>query len=43
MMTGLIIRMIVWWLETPNQYSAAQMAGMLYQVLYRKKPPSTQT
>ncbi len=43
MMTGLIIRMIVWWLETPNQYSAEQMAGMLYQVLYHKKPPSTQT
>ncbi len=43
MMTGLITRMIVWWLETPNKYSAEQMAGMLYQVLYRKMPPSIQS
>ncbi|MGA9398345.1 MAG: TetR-like C-terminal domain-containing protein, partial [Anaerolineaceae bacterium] len=40
MTTGLITRMIDWWLNTPNNYTAEQMAGMLYQVLYRKKPPT---
>jgi AcrR family transcriptional regulator len=38
-LTGLISRMLYWWLETPNDYSAEQMAGMTYTVLYRKQPP----
>ncbi len=33
--------MISWWLETPNEYAADEMAGMLYQVLYRERPPLT--
>jgi AcrR family transcriptional regulator len=42
MMTGLITRMISWWLDTLNDYTAEQMAGMIYQSLYRKKPPADQ-
>jgi len=42
MMTGLITRMISWWLDTPNDYTAEQMAGMIYQALYHKKPPTVQ-
>jgi AcrR family transcriptional regulator len=42
MMTGLITRVISWWLDTPNDYTAEQMAGMVYQELYRKKPPALQ-
>jgi len=40
MLTGLISRMLYWWLETPSDYSAEQMAGMTYVVLYRKQPPA---
>lgn len=42
MMTGLITRMISWWLNTPNDYTAEQMAGMIYETLYRRKPPVPQ-
>jgi AcrR family transcriptional regulator len=43
MMTGLITRMINWWLATPNKYTAEQMAGMIYKVLYHKNPPTIQS
>ncbi len=39
MMTGLIARLIGWWLRAGNAYSAEQMAAMTYKVLYRKAPP----
>ncbi len=38
-LTGMISRLIFWWLETPNRYTPAQMAAMTYEVLYRKRPP----
>ena len=38
-LTGVISRLVFWWLETPNRYTPAQMAAMTYEVLYRKKPP----
>jgi AcrR family transcriptional regulator len=38
-LTGLISRLLYWWLETPNDFSAEQMATMTYQVLYRKQAP----
>jgi len=38
-LTGIISRLFYWWLSTPNNYSAEQMAAMTYQVLYRKDPP----
>ena len=40
-LTGLISRLLYWWLEIPNDYSAEQIATMTYQVLYRKQPPGT--
>ncbi len=40
MMTGLITRLIGWWLKAGNDYSTEQMAGMTYRVLYRKDPPA---
>ncbi len=43
MMTGLITHMVIWWLDTPNDYTAEQMAGMLYQTLHRKRPPIVQS
>ncbi len=39
MMTGLITRMISWWLKTSNGYTDEQMAGMIYEVLLHRKPP----
>ncbi len=39
MMTGLVTRLVTWWLETPNEYSAEQMAGLTYRAVYRKAPP----
>ncbi len=42
MMTGLITHMIIWWLDTSSDYTAEQMAGMLYQTLHRKRPPVVQ-
>jgi len=38
-LTGMISRLIFWWLETANSYTPAQMAAMTYEVLYRKSPP----
>ncbi len=38
-LTGMISRLIFWWLESANRYTAAQMAAMTYEVLYRKSPP----
>ncbi len=40
MLTGMISRLLYWWLETSNNYSAEQMAAVTYQVLYRKMPPA---
>ena len=37
--TGAIVRLIIWWLETPNDYTPQQMAAMLYEALHHKKPP----
>ncbi len=39
MMTGLITRLLSWWLGAGNVYSAEQMATMTYQMIYRKNPP----
>jgi AcrR family transcriptional regulator len=40
MLTGVISRLLFWWLETPSNYSAEQMAAMTYMALYRKNPPA---
>ena len=38
-LTGIISRLLFWWLETPNSYTSEQMAAMTYEALYRKQPP----
>lgn len=40
LLTGVISRLLHWWLETPNGYTAEQMAAMTYMALYRQLPPS---
>jgi AcrR family transcriptional regulator len=37
--TGAIIQLVRWWLETPNNASADEMAGMLYKALHHRDPP----
>jgi AcrR family transcriptional regulator len=37
-LTGIITRVLLWWLETPNDYSAEQMATLTYQAIYHKAP-----
>jgi len=37
--TSALTSLVMWWLETPNAYSAEQMAGMLYEALHHRKPP----
>lgn len=37
---GAVIRLVLWWLETPNSYTPEQMAGMLYRALHHRKPPA---
>ncbi len=39
-LTGMITRLLYWWLDTPNPYTAEQIAGFTYEVLYRKWPPT---
>jgi AcrR family transcriptional regulator len=39
LLTGVISRLLYWWLETPNGYTAEHMAAMTYMALYRKQPP----
>jgi len=38
-LTGMISRLLFWWLETPNHYSTEQIASMTYEALYRKQAP----
>jgi AcrR family transcriptional regulator len=37
--TGALVRLLVWWAETPNDYTPQQMADMMYQSVYRQVPP----
>ncbi len=37
--TGAVMQLMLWWLETPNNYSPEQMAGMLYEIMHHKNPP----
>jgi AcrR family transcriptional regulator len=40
MLTGLIVRTLSWWLESPRKYSAEEMAAFTYRMLYRMEPPA---
>jgi AcrR family transcriptional regulator len=37
--TGAVIQLVRWWLDTPNKYSVEDMAGLLYTALHHKPPP----
>ncbi len=39
-LTGVISRLLFWWLETANDYTSEQMATLTYEALYRRKPPT---
>ncbi len=39
MITGALVRLLIWWSETPNDYTPRQMADMLYEAIYRKPVP----
>ncbi len=36
---GAILRLMVWWAETPNDYTPEQIASMVYQMAYCQPPP----
>lgn len=37
--SGAVMRLSLWWLETPTEYSAFDMAAMLFHVVYRQPIP----
>jgi AcrR family transcriptional regulator len=37
--TGAVVRLIIWWLQTDNDYTADQMAAILYEALHHKTAP----
>jgi len=40
-MSGALMRLVRWWIETPNNYTAEQMGAMFYKLLYRKDAPGS--
>jgi hypothetical protein len=40
LLTGVVTRLLLWWLEGSNRYTAEQMASMTYKALYREYPPA---
>jgi AcrR family transcriptional regulator len=36
---GALLRLMIWWIETPNSYTPRQMAEMLFITAYRQAPP----
>lgn len=39
MMTGSLVRLLIWWAETSSAYTPRQMADMLFEAVYRQPPP----
>lgn len=37
---GALVRLVFWWLETPNEFTPKQMADMLWQIIHHQFPPS---
>jgi AcrR family transcriptional regulator len=40
--TGAVVRLIIWWLESDNNYNAEEMAEMLYETLHPELSSPTQ-
>jgi AcrR family transcriptional regulator len=38
-MAGALMRLLIWWLENPNAYSAVEMAQLVYQAVFRQPVP----
>jgi AcrR family transcriptional regulator len=38
--TGAVFQTVRWWLETANEYTPDQMAGMIYETLHHQNHPS---
>ena len=38
-MSGALLRLLVWWVETPNPYTTEDMASMLFETIYHHPPP----
>jgi AcrR family transcriptional regulator len=38
-MSGAMLRLTTWWVETANSYTAEDMARMLFNAVYRQPPP----
>lgn len=36
--TGALMRLAIWWLETPNGYTPEHMAGMFHEMVYHEAP-----
>jgi len=36
---GLLFSLVFWWIETPNEYSAADMGAIMYRTLHHREPP----
>jgi AcrR family transcriptional regulator len=43
LLTGVVTRLLFWWLDVPQRYSPEEMAAMTYQALYQKQPPDAPT
>lgn len=37
--TGALVRLLIWWAETPSDTTPTQMADMLFEVIYRQPAP----
>lgn len=35
---GALMRLVLWWLETPNDYSPSQMADIVYKLIHGEEP-----
>jgi AcrR family transcriptional regulator len=37
--TGALVRIMTWWLQTPNDYNTEQIATVFYELIHRESPP----
>lgn len=37
---GALVRLVFWWLETPNEFTSKQMADMLWQIIHHQPAPA---
>lgn len=40
---GAVIRLMLWWLETPNEYTPERMGAMVYEALHHRPAPKPPT